>query len=267
MMNAIRIAAGAILLVVLVAALFPRALTQAPYDRQFREAPNAPASARFPLGTDELGRDRLSRLLYGTRVSLLAAPAAALLSTLLAAIAGGLAGFLGGWFDRVCGVVVDLMLSLPWLFLLIIVRAMLPLNAPGLVSLLLTFGLIGLLGWPSSARVVRAGCATLRSSDLVIQARACGLPPVRVLWKYVLPNVRPILVAQFWTSIPIFVLAEANLGLLGLGVADPLPSWGNLLRPLESGFAPDAAAWAPLALMLVVVSCLYATRPAEASAQ
>jgi peptide/nickel transport system permease protein len=159
------------------------------------------------------------------------------------------------------------MLSLPWLFLLIIVRAMLPLNVSGLVSLLVTFGLIGLLGWPSSARVVRAGCSALRTSDLVIQARACGLPRSRVLLKYVLPNVRPVLVAQFWASIPVYVLAEANLGLLGLGVADPLPSWGNLLRPLESGFAADAAAWAPLALMLIVVSCLYAVRPAEAVAR
>ncbi|HEY1338565.1 MAG TPA: ABC transporter permease [Bryobacteraceae bacterium] len=266
-MSLLRLTAALVLSVVLLAALCPWALTRAPYDRQFRETPNAPVSRQFPLGTDDLGRDRLARLLYGTRVSLLAAPAAALLSTVLAAIAGGLAGFLGGWFDRVCSVVVDLMLSLPWLFLLIIVRAMLPLNVPGLISLLLTFGLIGLLGWPSAARVVRAGCASLRTSDLVIQARACGLPPGRVLWKYVLPNVRPILVAQFWASIPIYVLAEANLGLLGLGVADPLPSWGNLLRPLESGFAPDAAAWAPLALMLIVVGCLYAARPAEAVAQ
>ena len=122
--------------------------------------------------------------------------------------------------------------------------------------MLVTFGLIGLLGWAPAARIVRAGCRTLRCSDLVVQARACGLPNGRVLVKHVLPNVRPILTAQFRASIPIYILAEANLGLLGLGVADPLPSWGNLLRPLESGLVPDAAAWAPLILMLVVVSCL-----------
>src|ERR1700736_2802061 len=103
---------------VLVAAAFPSVITRVPYDLQFRDYPSAPMSKQFPLGTDELGRDRLSRLLYGTRVSLLAAPAAALLSTLLAAFAGGLAGFLGGWYDRAAAVVVDLMLSLPWLFLL-----------------------------------------------------------------------------------------------------------------------------------------------------
>jgi ABC-type dipeptide/oligopeptide/nickel transport system permease subunit len=141
---------------------------------------------------------------------------------------------------------------------------MLPLNVPATLSLLVTFALIGLLGWPSAARVVRAGCRSLRQSDLVLQARVCGLTKGRVLMKHVLPNVRPILVAQFWASIPIYILAEANLGLLGLGVADPIPSLGNLLRPLESGFLPAAGAWAPLVLMVVVVSCLYLVRPSEA---
>ncbi len=222
-MKSIRYLAEALLLVFLLAALWPGVLTKTPYDRQFRELPNAPVSRQFPLGTDELGRDRLSRLLYGTRVSLLAAPVAALLSMILAALVGGLAGFLGGWFDRAAVAAIDLMF----------------------------------------ARIVRAGCRTLRCSDLVVQARACGLGNGRVLVKHVLPNVRPILTAQFRASIPIYILAEANLGLLGLGVADPLPSWGNLLRPLESGLVPDWAAWAPLFLMLVVVSCLYLTQPSE----
>jgi peptide/nickel transport system permease protein len=263
----LRCFAGAVLAAVVVAAAWPTAVTRVPYDRQFRDFPNAPMSRQFPLGTDELGRDRFSRLVYGTRVSLLAAPAAALVSTLLAAVAGGLAGFLGGWFDRASAVVVDLMLSLPWLFLLIIVRALLPLNVPAAVSLFVTFGLIGVLGWPSAARVVRAGCRELRHSDLVLQARACGVSPRRVLFRYVLPNVRPVLVAQFWAAIPIYILAEANLGLLGLGVTDPLPSWGNLLRPLETAFIAPAEAWAPLALMLVVVACLYLVKPAEGLAR
>jgi peptide/nickel transport system permease protein len=261
-MKVIRFAAATLPLALLVIAWCPGALTLAPYDRQFRELPNAPVSRQFPLGTDDLGRDRLSRLLYGTRVSLLAAPAAALFSAVLAAVVGGLAGFLGGWFDRTAVAAIDLMLSLPWLFLLIIVRALLPLNLPALLSVLVTFGLIGLLGWPSAARIVRADCQALRCSDMVVQARACGLPMGRVLVKHVLPNVRPILMAQFRASIPIYILAEANLGLLGLGVADPLPSWGNLLRPLESG-PLQAAAWAPLILMVVVVSCLYMTQRSE----
>jgi ABC-type dipeptide/oligopeptide/nickel transport system permease subunit len=262
-MSILRFLPAAILGVILIAAAWPQAFTSIPYDRQFRDFPNAPISRQFPLGTDELGRDRLSRLLYGTRISLLAAPAAALLSTLLAAFAGGLAGYFGGWWDKSAAVLLDLMLSMPWLFLLIIVRALLPLNVPSTLSLLVTFGLIGLLGWPPAARVVRAGCRDLRQSDLVMQARACGLTRGRILVRHVLPNVKPLLIAQFWAAIPLYILAEANLGLLGLGVADPLPSWGNLLRPLESGFVPAAGAWAPLVLMLIVVGCLYLTRPTE----
>jgi peptide/nickel transport system permease protein len=262
-MKLLRCLATTLLLALLLAALWPGFFTRTPYDRQFRDLPNGPVSRQFPLGTDELGRDRFSRLLYGTRVSLLAAPAAALLSIVLAAVVGGLAGFLGGWFDRAAVAAIDLMLSLPWLFLLIIVRALLPLNLPAAISVVVTFGFIGLLGWPAAARIVRAGCRTLRCSDIVVQARACGLAPGRVLWKHILPNVRPILTAQFRASIPVYILAEANLGLLGLGVADPLPSWGNLLRPLESGLVPDPAAWAPLVLMLIVVSCLYLTQPSE----
>ena len=249
--------AGAILVLVLLAALWPGLVTASTYDRQFREHPNASISARFPLGTDDLGRDRLARLLYGARVSLMGAPAAALISTILAALTGGLAGFLGGRFDRIAGVVIDLMLSLPWLFLLIMARAVLPLNTAPAVSILVTFGLIGLLGWAPAARVVRAGCRDLRRSDLVLHARACGMTRWRILWKHVLPNVRPILTAKFRAAIPIYILAEANLGLLGLGVADPVPSWGNLLRPLENGLTAGAGAWAPLILMMAVVSCLY----------
>src|SRR4051794_25482413 len=98
------------------------------YSAQFRDAIGSPPSARFPLGTDELGRDRLARLLYGTRVSLLLAPAAALLSTLLAALIGGTAGYFGGLWERLVGRAIDLFLSLPWLFLLLVVRALLPLN-------------------------------------------------------------------------------------------------------------------------------------------
>ncbi len=262
-MKMLRCIAGAILAIVAVAALFPSAITSIPYDRQFRDYPNAPVSRQFPLGTDDLGRDRLSRLLYGTRVSLLAAPAAALLSTILAALIGGIAGYAGGWCDRIATVLIDLMLSLPWLFTLIMVRALLPLNVPALLSLLLTFGMIGLLGWPSAARVLRAGCRSIRRSDLLIQAAACGESEWRIFSRHVLPNVRPVLAAKFWASIPVYILAEANLGLLGLGVADPLPSWGNLLRQLESGLNRDAGAWTPLALMVIVMACLQMMRPAE----
>src|ERR1039458_6156896 len=114
--------------------------------KQFRDAPSAPPSHQHLLGTDEIGRDRFARILYGTRISLLLAPAAALVSTVLAALVGGLARYLGGIWVRLAREITALFLSLPWLFLLITVRALLPLNVSPLVSVLITFLILGLLG-------------------------------------------------------------------------------------------------------------------------
>jgi len=228
------------------------------YSEQLRDAISAPPSSRFPLGTDDLGRDRFARLLYGTRVSLLLAPAAAMLATLLAALIGGAAGYLGGKWESLVSSGIDLFLSLPWLFLLLGVRALLPLNTAPLVSVTMTFLLLGCLGWASPARVIRAGTRALVNSDYIVQARAMGVAPARLLWRHLLPNLRPIVLAQFWVSIPVFILSEANLGLLGLGVSEPLPSWGSLLRDLENYTAVLQNPWmlAPAVLLVAVVSCL-----------
>jgi ABC-type dipeptide/oligopeptide/nickel transport system permease subunit len=152
--------------------------------------------------------------------------------------------------------VIDLFLSLPWLFLLLTVRALLPLNIPAVASVAVTFALLGMLGWAASARVVAAAVREMRNSEFVLQARAAGCGPWRLLLAHVLPNVRPILLAQFWISVPLFILTEANLGMLGLGVTEPLPSWGNLLRELEnySALAGSPWLWAPLLSLFIVVS-------------
>ena len=239
--------------------LFAEVVAPYPYEKQFRESPLAPPTAQFPLGTDDLGRDRLSRLVYGTRVSLLLAPAAALLTTLLAAAIGLLAGYFGGFWERAGNALTDLFLSLPWLFLLLTVRAMLPLNAPPAGSLVITFALLGLLGWASSSRVVAAAARGQRNSEYLLQALATGQPRWRLLIVQALPNVRPVLAAQFWLALPVFLLTEANLGFLGLGVAEPLPSWGTLLRELEDVGAvkENPMLLAPAVLLAIVLSCLH----------
>jgi len=231
-------------------------LAPAGYAKQFREAPNAPPSRQHLLGTDEVGRDRFARVLYGTRISLLLAPAAALVSTALAAVLGGLAGYLGGIWLKLARAFTDLFLSLPWLFLLITVRALLPLNVSPLVSVLITFVILGVLGWAASARVLSTSADSLRNSDFVLQARASGLHGPRLFLIHVLPNLKPVLYAQFWISIPVFILSEANLGVLGLGVAEPLPSWGSLLRELEGLISFREEPWrlVPLFLLMVVLT-------------
>jgi peptide/nickel transport system permease protein len=217
----------------------------------------APPSLRHPLGTDALGRDSLSRLFYASQVSLLLAPAAALLATGIAALVGAVAGYRGGAVDAVLMKTADLALSLPWLFLLLIARAWMPLSMPPWATIAVTFVLLGFFGWPGPARVVRAAAAGLRESDALIQARAFGCGRARLLFRYVLPNLKPILAAQFLILIPVFILSEGNLGVLGLGVGEPLPSWGNLLRELVNVPAILDRPWtlAPLAVFAAVTGC------------
>jgi ABC-type dipeptide/oligopeptide/nickel transport system permease subunit len=251
-----RTLACATLLLVVGVSVAANWLAPAGYAKQYREATDAGPSRQHWLGTDEIGRDRFARVLYGTRISLLLAPAAALLSTLMAALVGGLGGYLGGRWARGAMAVTNLFLSLPWLFLLITVRALMPLNVSPLASVLVTFLMLGLLGWTNAARVLCTTAGSLRESDFVRQARASGIRGTRLFWIHVLPNLKPVLYAQFWVSIPAFILSEANLGILGLGVAEPMPSWGSLLKELEGLMSVGEAPWkfVPLLLLVVVVT-------------
>ena len=245
-----------VLLLVLAASMAATWIAPAGYAKQYRDAVDATPSRTHWLGTDDIGRDRFARVLYGTRISLLLAPAGALLSTLMAALIGGLAGYLGGVWARMAMALTDVFMSLPWLFLLITARALMPLNVAPMVSVLVTFLLLGLLGWTTAARVLCASAASLRGSDFVKQACAAGISPARLFWVHVAPNLKPVLYAQFWISIPVFILSEANLGILGLGVAEPMPSWGSLLRELEGLISVREEPWklVPLILLVVVVT-------------
>lgn len=255
-MKKLRLLAIIFLGVVALACAFANRIAPASYAEQFREEPDAACSRHHPLGTDDLGRDRFARLLYGTRVSLLLAPAAALLATLLAGLIGGAAGFFGGRLEACVLAVTDLVLAMPWFFLLITVRALMPLNIAPLASVTVTFVLLGCLGWAGAARILCADARTFCRSDFALLARASGSSGLRLLGRHILPNLKPALYAQFWLSIPVFILTEANLGMLGLGVTEPLPSWGSLLRELESysiGFSQPSML-APLLLLIATVS-------------
>lgn len=224
------------------------------YAEQDRESPSLAPNSKHPLGTDELGRDRLSRLLHGTRVSLTLAPLAALLTLGFAVIVGMTAGTAGGWVEQALLSFTDLFSSMPWLFLLLIVRAALPLNVSAWTSVTITFLLLGCLGWTSAARVVRVSVHAAKSEGFLLQARALGSSRLRLWICHYLPNLRPVLLAQFWISIPLFILSEANLGLLGLGVSEPLPSWGNLLYELAGHREVLESPW-----VLAPAACLVLT--------
>jgi peptide/nickel transport system permease protein len=229
------------------------------YAAQFRQHANEPPSQTFPLGTDDLGRDRFSRLLQGSRISLFCAPLGALIATVLAAAVGVISGYLGGWVDGVLIGLTDLFLSLPWFFALLTLRALLPLNISSWQSIAATFLLLAVVGWPSCARVIRAGTAAMRRTGPILHARAYGCSGLRLLLRHVLPSLRPVLSAQFWVLVPTFLLAEANLGILGLGIVEPLPSLGNLLAELQNYERIRESPWvlAPAVLLVSVVASLH----------
>jgi peptide/nickel transport system permease protein len=230
------------------------------YEEQFRDHIDERPSVQFPLGTDELGRDRLARLLYGTRLSLLLAPAAAAAAVIVAVSAGLAAGLAGGICDSILGALTDLLLSLPSLCVLVAARAALPLDTPPAQTIVITFALLALFGWAPPARVMRNAVQSLARRDFVLEARAMGTGGPRLYAVHLAPNLRPIAVAQFVTTLPAFVVGEANLGILGLGIAEPVPSLGGLLRELENYRAVIDKPWmlAPVVVLVALIAAMHA---------
>lgn len=256
-MKAIRLIALSILASVVAVSLIADYIAPYSYAEQFRHNAGEPPSHRFPLGTDELGRDRLSRLLEGTRLSLVCAVTAASIATAVGASIGIVAGYFGGWVDEASSGAIDLFLSLPWLFALLSLRALLPLDISPWLSIAATFLLLAAVGWAPGARVARASAASLRTAGPILYARAYGCGRIRLLFRHVLPNLKPVLSAQFWILVPVFLLTEANLGVLGLGIAEPLPSLGNMLAELQEYDRIREQPWilaSPILLVLIVAS-------------
>jgi ABC-type dipeptide/oligopeptide/nickel transport system permease subunit len=264
-MKLLRRAALAYLVLIAASAAAGPWLTPSGYAEQNREAISSPATLAHPLGTDELGRDRLARLLEGMRVSLILAPSAALIAVVAAAAAGGWAGWRGGLWDRSLDGASNVFLCLPGFFILITARAAMPLDISPWTSVTVTFGLLGLLGWATPCRVIRSATRAIAGSPYVTAAHARGIRPWRIAFRQLLPNLRPVLAAQFWTAVPLFLLAEANLSFLGLGVAEPLPSWGSMLKELERPglLAAQPAALVPVCALALCVASLHAVIPAR----
>lgn len=224
----------------------------------------AAPSAAHPLGTDELGRDVLVRLLEAGRASLFVGLAAALASTLIGTPIGLAAGYLGGRVDALLMRLTDGLLALPLLPLLIVLAAIDPAklglpnglatsNAFGLVKIV---GIVALVGWATVARLVRAYALHLREATFVLAARAQGAGPMRIMRVHILPNLAsPIIVATTLASGNV-VLLESVLSFLGLGVQPPTPSWGNLLSNAQElvWSAPGLAIWPGLAIFITVIA-------------
>lgn len=192
----------------------------------------ANAGEVFLLGTDGLGRDQLSRLLHGARISLFSGVIAAALSACLGGLLGALAGYFGGLADQVIMRATDLFLTLPWMYLLLAARAFFPLEADPQWLLFTMISILGLIGWARPARLTRGIVAGAKQRDYVLASRGFGASHFSVLRKHILPEAYPTLLVFAGLAIPQYVLAEATLSFLGLGAGGSVASWGLLLAEL-----------------------------------
>lgn len=240
----------AIVLVFLVMAVFAPWI--APYDpvatswSAIRKAP----SAAFLFGTDELGRDVLSRVVWGSRASLMAGLVSVCISMALGVPIGLLAGYVGGWTDGLISRFTDAMLAVPFLILAIALAAFL---GPSLSNAMIA---IGVSATPVFIRLTRAQVLAIKVEDFVEAARAVGNPHWRIAVRHVLPNVLPPLIVQSTLAIAAAIIAEASLSFLGLGQQPPDPSWGSMLNTAKNYVdnAPWMAIWPGLSIFFLVFS-------------
>ena len=238
-----------IVVLVLVALLAPLI---APYDpaQQGWTAIRKPPSAQHWLGTDESGRDLLSRVIYGARASLLAGVVSISIALTFGVPIGLLAGYGGRWIDALIGRITDAMLAVPFLILAIALAAFL---GPSLQNAMIA---IGVTATPIFVRLTRGQVMAVKVEDYVEAARAVGNPPVRIALRHILPNILPALIVQATISIATAIIAEASLSFLGLGQQPPAPSWGSMLNTAQRFLtnAPWMAVWPGLAIFLAVLS-------------
>lgn len=238
------------LALIAIMAILPEAI--APYDPLAIDASNilAPPTGTHLLGTDEIGRDILSRIIYGARVSLGVALAAVAVACLLGVPLGVATSYLGGRLENAIMRAVDVFVSLPEIFVAIVVLAFLGGDLPTLVFT------IGLLYFPQFAKVAHGMTASIRSREHVLAAVSLGAGPVWIIWREILPNMRSVIIVQASFTLSFAMLLEAGLSFLGLGVTPPQPSWGQMVGTLKDYLFtnPWPVVFPSLALFLTILA-------------
>lgn len=211
-----------------------------------------PPSLDFPFGTDNLGRDMLSRCLYGAQLSVIIGFCAAGIATVISTLIGIVSGYLGGRFDLVLQRFVDAWMSFPTLIVLIVVVSVV---GPGMPQIIATLGLLYGIG---GSRIIRSAVVSVRENMYVHAAQSTGASTFRVLWRHILPNVLPPVIVLFTTNVGGVILAESGLAFLGLGVPPPAPTWGGLLSGSGRTYMLQGP-WLALAPGLCLTIVVYAT--------
>lgn len=240
---------AAITLLLLLTAVFADVL--APYginEQQSADRLMAP-SAKYWLGTDNLGRDLLSRVIYGARISVIVGLAAASLATVISAFIGMLSGYIGGKFDLTVQRFVDAWMCLPGLIFLMTVISFV---GPGMAQIIIVLGLQwGITG----SRIIRGAIIATKENAYIDAAKAIGCPTSRIFVRHILPNIMAPTIILFTTRVPNVILSEASLSFLGFGIPPPIPSWGGMLSGSGRTYmfkAPWMVIWPGLALTIVV---------------
>jgi len=239
-----------IVITLLLAGIFADWL--APYHYMYQDLDHIlePPSAEFLLGTDNLGRCLLSRIIYGARISMIVGVSVPLMSSVMHLFIGGLAGFLGGKVDMIVMRFVDTMMCFPPLVIMLTVVAII---GPGLVQLVLLLGILGGLG--GANRATRSYVINIRENVYVEAARSIGARDFRIMFKHIVPNIMPLVIVGFSMGMGGAILAESSLSFLGFGIPPPYPSWGAMLSGNARRYmftAPWMAIWPGLCLAIVV---------------
>ena len=243
------IVSGIVILLLIIVSIFADVLAPYPhYEMHLVDRLTGP-SAQYLLGADQLGRDLLSRLIYGARLSLVVGLAATTVNVLVAVLLGGTSGFLGGRLDLVVQRFVDAWMSFPGLLLLLTIISIV---GQGLLQLILVLGISGGIG---GSRVIRGAVIGIKEDDYLLSATATGSSTMRSLVQHVLPNIMPVVIIIFSITIGGVIIAEASLSFLGFGLPPHVPSWGGMLSREGREFmeiAPGLAFWPGFCLTIVV---------------
>jgi peptide/nickel transport system permease protein len=227
------LAVGLLGVMVLSAVLAPLS-PYSPTDQNPRQDLLSPSLAH-PFGTDDLGRDVLTRVLYGGRISLAVGLIATALAISIGVIVGATAGYFGGWVDNLLMRITDAFLTLPSLFVLILISTLLR-DLPALNlrnSVVIVILVIAILQWMWPARLIRGEFLSLKARDFVLAAQAGGAGPGRIIWRHILPNTLSLIIVQGTLLVAFSIITEAGLSYLGFGIQPPTPSWGNLLATAQ----------------------------------
>lgn len=248
--NKLAVFSAVLILLIILAAVFAPYLT--PYNDTDMDLLGrlSPPSAKHLLGTDEGGRDVLTRMLYGARISLLVGVVPTLLSMVLGAALGILAGFRGGWVDAVIMRLADITLAFPSMLLAMVIMYTL---GGGLINIFLTLTLVN---WAEVARILRAQTLQLKEREFVEAARVIGVPRPVIMLRHILPNCVPTLIVLFTLNVPSSILTESSLSFLGMGIQPPGSSWGLMVNVGRQYLynAPWVSFMPGLAIMLIVLA-------------